>query len=123
MMKAYNSRVIDDHDDGRFQLFEESTTNDLRYLPPSIAALVLHIKRSSYQAGWVWGNSLTQNSPPSPESCGWTMYKENLYIQWKYNAIHVNLDDVVRTCGCRTDKRTKCKCAKSNVKCLTYCNF
>ena len=76
-MKAYNSRVIDDYDDGRFRLFEESTTNDLRYLPPSIAALVLHIKRSSYQAGWVWGNSLTQNSPPSPESCGWTMYKEN----------------------------------------------
>ena len=34
LMKAYNSRVIEDYDDGRFQLFEESTTNDLRYLPP-----------------------------------------------------------------------------------------
>ena len=39
----------DNLDEFRFQLFERSSTNDLRNLPPSSAALVLHINSSAYQ--------------------------------------------------------------------------
>ena len=37
----------------RFQYFQRLSTNELRCLPPSRDALVLHIKRSAYQAGWI----------------------------------------------------------------------
>jgi hypothetical protein len=41
-------------------------------LPPTRAALVEHGKRTVYQAGHVWGQSLAPNpSLPSPQGWGW----------------------------------------------------
>ena len=41
-------------------------------LPPTRAALVEHVKRTVYQAGNVWGQSLAPNpSLPSPQGWGW----------------------------------------------------
>ena len=37
----------------RFHLFNASSTNDHRRLPPTTAALKQHMMRAAYQAGWV----------------------------------------------------------------------
>ena len=67
VMFSYNNRINnDDLDEFRFEMFQRSNANDRRNLPPSVAALVLHVHRSAYQAGWVWGNSLELCAPPPP---------------------------------------------------------
>ena len=41
---------------------------------------------SSYQSGWIWGNSTSQEQVPPVESFGWTVQKESLSIHWtKYS--------------------------------------
>ena len=37
----------------RFSSFQQLCSNDLRCLPPTQDSLLLHIKRSAYQAGWI----------------------------------------------------------------------
>ena len=60
VMFAYNKNISDtDIDEFRLQMFHRSSVNDLRILPPSAASLALHIYRSAYQAGWVWGNMVS----------------------------------------------------------------
>ena len=45
----------------RLSLFKASTKgNPLWGLLPSADVFLLHIKRSCYQAGWVWGNTLSK---------------------------------------------------------------
>ena len=123
VMFSYNSRMNDDDlDEFRFQLFQRSSTNDLRNLPPSAAALVLHINRSAYQAGWVWGNTLTLYQTPSAELWGWKLFNEHLFVKWTFSSTHVDLDPVLGICRCRTLKCVSCKCAKNSRKCLTYCS-
>ena len=41
-------------DDVRYQLYMHSTSDSSRKLPPSSKGILLHIKRSAYQAGRVW---------------------------------------------------------------------
>ena len=109
VMFSYNNRMNDDDlDEFRFQLFQRSSTNDLRSLPPSAAALVLHINRSAYQAGWVWGNTLTLYPTPSPKLWGWNLFKEHLFVKWTFSNTHVDLDPVLGICRCRTLKCTSC---------------
>ena len=52
-----------DLDELRCQMFVNSNSNDFRTLPPSKDALLQHLLRASYQLGWVWGNSLSQEAP------------------------------------------------------------
>ena len=52
-------------------IFSQSSRT-FEYLPPTKAALVEHIKRVTYQAGYVWGQSLVaEQTLPSPASWGW----------------------------------------------------
>ena len=37
---------------------------------------------SSYQSGWIWGNSTSQEQVPPVESFGWTVQEESLSIHW-----------------------------------------
>ena len=55
-------------DELRLQLFKISSNNNFRELPPSEEGLELHIRRSSYQSGWIWGNSTSQEQVPTVES-------------------------------------------------------
>ena len=41
----------------REQIFAQSSRTS-EYLPPTKAALIEHIKRTTYQAGYIWGQSL-----------------------------------------------------------------
>ena len=91
-------------------------------LPPSKDALRYHIFRSAYQAGWIWGNSLAQVTPPPPELWGWQLYKSYLKIYWTSLNIQKELDKAICTRQCRTQKCNKCKCSKNKTSCLKYCN-
>ena len=121
VMFAYNKNISDtDIDEFRLQMFHRSSVNDLRILPPSAASLALHIYRSAYQAGWVWGNTLSLNPMPSTEFWGWRIHKGHLCIKWTFNS-RVDLDPATGICKCKTLKCTACICAKSSRRCLTFC--
>ena len=50
-----------------FLLFTKSSENKLRKLPLTRVALQLHISRSAYGAGWIWGVTLQPSDQiPSP---------------------------------------------------------
>ena len=49
----------------RYEIFVSSSSNELRDIPPSLDALSLHVCRSAFQAGWIWGNSVSQAACPS----------------------------------------------------------
>ena len=53
-----------------FLLFTMSSENKLRKLPPTREALQLHILRSAYAAGWIWGMTL-QPSDQIPSLVDW----------------------------------------------------
>ena len=70
-------------DELRLQLFKTSSNNNFRELPPSEEGLELHIRRSSYQSGWIWGNSTGQEQVPPRQSkvlAGLYKRKACLYI-------------------------------------------
>ena len=64
--------------DARKHLF--ATGNRLiENIPPTRDALMLHVKRSTYQAGYIWGQTLlTTPQLPSPSEWGW----EKLGTTW-----------------------------------------
>ena len=47
--------------------FKKSTYNDLHLLPPSKDTLRQHIYRASYQAGYLWRQSVEELDIPDPE--------------------------------------------------------
>ena len=117
---AYSKKIDYDLDELRFNMFQKLSSNELRSLPPSNDALLLHTFRCAYQAGWVWGNSLTQCNPPPPELWGWKIYKDHLCIQWTSLDINYYLQMTFSICRCRTI--SQCKCAKNKILCLKYRN-
>ena len=54
----------------RLNKFQKSTDDDLRKLPPSREALSQHVKRSCYQAGYLWQESLLDLALPKPTEWG-----------------------------------------------------
>ena len=65
----------------RAQLFKSSSSNSFRELPPSKQSLELHVQRSVYQAGWVWGNSISQEKHPLFTDCGWRIKNDQLFVK------------------------------------------
>ena len=95
------SKEIYDLDELRFQMFRISSNNCFRDLPPSKQALKLHVKRSAYQAGWIWGNSISQIDSPHPQDWGWLVNNEQLIIEWTEVHDQSTLTSLVKTCKCR----------------------
>lgn len=112
--------------DTRIALFKCSTADDLRKIPPSHDSLLQHVLRSAYTAGWVWGNTLTQQKPPPKELWGWILDIEKSLILFKWTSAFNSKPTVqaTTTCKCRAKnlKCTKCLCGKAKVRCLRYCS-
>ena len=63
-----------------FLLFTKSTENILRKLSSTREALQLHILRSAYFAGWIWGATLQPSDQiPSPVDWGWKYSKDKRF--------------------------------------------
>ena len=53
-----------------YLLFTKLRDNNIRKLPPTREALCLHVFRSTYAAGWIWGVTLKCNVVvPYPVEC------------------------------------------------------
>ena len=103
-----------------FSIFRQLPQNDLRRLPPSREALRLHISRSAYVGGWIWGSALLEHCQiPPPTNWGWKFQQNILTPVWCPD-MTVKLDDFLFTCTCKT-QCTRCKCFTREVGCLPYC--
>ena len=108
----------------RQQLFAKGTRT-LENIPPTYDALHQHVKRTAFQAGHIWGQSLLRDPEvPSPGDWGWT--KEGQSSSWQplwttlphaqdccYELIH---------CGCKKSCRGQCIYFKASLKCTALCS-
>ena len=125
VISAYGGKQLEHGlNDFRLQLFKKASSNNLRELPPSQQGLNLHIKRSIYQSGWIWGNSITQRAIPPATEFGWFNTGDNLAILWTLGSSGDLLKKITKTCGCRSGPNKSCKscvCGKANLECLDQC--
>lgn len=128
---AYGGAYSGNLNEFRLKSFKASASNNLRELPPSRSGLELHVRRASYQAGWVWGNTVSQEPTPKLSEFGWTVVDGRPEIRWSIDGSKANIiDKVTKTCKCKVssssqnqpkDKCTSCMCAKAKLSCLEHC--
>ena len=110
----------------RFYMFKQSNT--MRDIPPTAESLLRHIKRSAFQAGHIWGNTISQEPVPDVEQWSW--------VKLSCGAMQIDstpslnpdiLKDLVTTC--KHQKSTlatvtceTCTCAKKGLQCLEQCS-
>ena len=97
-------------------MFISKSSDNLRDLPPAKDSLILHVMRSAYRGGWIWGNTSAEITLPSVEEWGW----QRLYIKWT-SIEGSNLDFILETCKCRTLSCKACKYTKKKLKCISLC--
>ena len=103
----------------RFNLYLRCKS--LRELPPSEHALYRHIKRSAFQAGWIWGNTFHQERVPSVFDYGWKKdTSSQLAIDWAPDLDRKILNDFIATCkhpksALSNVNCSKCGCAKKDI--------
>ena len=108
-------------DEFRLTTFKASSSNNLRELLPSRRGLELHVRRASYQAGWVWGNAISQEPAPKLSEFGWTVVNGKPNILWSADCAKTGIiDEITKTCKCKVssssvnepkDKCKNCICA------------
>ena len=97
--------------EARQSLFAQSSRT-LENIPPSQAALTEHIKRATFQAGFIWGQALL----PCPGDWGWSQNDD------RWTPVWTTLPEASRSChelihcGCRKACRGLCKCYKANLQ-------
>ena len=110
-----------DLDTQRMREFEFSTSNSLRLIPPSKSGLVQHIKRASYEAGWIAYQCIQNIELPDPKEWGWNFINGVYLPRWQENPNPIDALIVTSTCSCVMSKCNKCICSKHNLQCLTFC--
>ena len=109
--------------DARKQLFAFGNRK-IENIPPSLHALEQHVKRSVYQAGHIWGQSLIgQPQVPSPDLWGW----ERISHDSPWTPCWTTLPQAAKgcqellKCGCKKACTKRCKCFKAGLKCTQLC--
>lgn len=91
-------------------------------IPPTKAALLQHVKRVVYQAGYCWGQALiAEQNLPCPSEWGWI--KDQNYWQPMWTTLPEaakSCQELIR-CGCTRRCQGNCKCAKASLKCTNNC--
>jgi hypothetical protein len=113
---------LDRVNEARKQLFAQGSRS-IDNIPPTKAALLQHVKRAVYQAGYVWSQALVPAPRlPSPGLWGWSATDEGWTPFWTdlpeaaiscYELVH---------CGCKKGCKRQCKCRSSNLQCTELCN-
>ena len=123
---CYGQEGLTSVNEARLKIFKSSVSKNLRELPPCRSSLELHVQRSAYQSGWVWGNTLSQKPVPPVYDWGWYKVQDGrLGIRWCPIDTSLNnndsiLLDSIKTCRCK-DICKNCNCARKNIACLKYC--
>ena len=118
------SHRFSDINDDRIVSFFGSPDPKLRETVLSRNGLLEHVKQSAYQAGWLWRECLLNIILPIPALWGWKPNSENVDTfspQWQQSASETTIEEVLTTCGCKTDSCKNCKCGILGEKCLAFC--
>ena len=100
--------------------FQMKTT--FEYLPPTKAALVEHIKRTTRIAGYVWGQSIISKQVlPSPNLWGWVKSETGWVPFWTPLPRAAKAMNVLISCGCTTWCTGSCSCYKKGFVCTAIC--
>ena len=113
------SCTLTDVNKTRQQIFAQSSRT-FEYLPPTKAALVEHIKRTTHLAGYVWGQSIIAKQVlPSPNLWGWIKSETGWVPFWTALPRAAKAMNVLISCGC-TARRTG-RCYKKGIVCTAIC--
>ena len=95
---------------------------DFDNMPPTKDALIQHILRAAYQAGYIWGQALiTRPNLPDPSNWGWLKTGNTWDPVWTtLPPITKQLKDLV-VCKCKKICKPPCKCCVAGVKCTSLC--
>lgn len=113
---------LTDVNEARKHLFSYCNRN-LENIPPSRAALLQHVKRAAYQAGYVWGQTLEANPTlPSPSEWGWKLDSERIWVPlWSTLPEASKGCRELITCACKKRCTGRCQCAKASLPCTQLC--
>ena len=107
--------------DARKELFAQSGRS-IDNIPPTQGALLQHIKRTCYQASYIWAQALTPSPVlPNPVDWGYKLLDTVLIPYW------TDLEDVTKTCkelvhcGCKKSCKIPCKCRSLHLQCTELC--
>ena len=101
---VYHGKHIDCIDSERLRDFEHSTHSNLKLIPPSRSGL-----------------RVENVALPLPSDWGWKLIKGQYCPVWDSNGSSIDADLLTSTCGCATQKCSKCKCATSLLRCIPLC--
>lgn len=108
--------------DARLDLFARKQRS-YDSIPPTRGALVEHIKRATYMAGCIWGQSVSCNmSIVSPGGFGWIKKGDTWQIVWTKVAPIAESCQQLTKCGCKSECRGRCKCFKLSLPCTALCS-
>ena len=113
---------LEDINQARKHLFAQKGRS-IENIPPTKAALVQHIKRAVYQAGYCWAQATTPSPVlPCPSEWGW---KRKEPCSWEANwtslpEATVACRELLR-CGCKKGCKKNCKCSKAALQCTALC--
>ena len=98
----------------RMNLFTKCSRN-IDNIPPTRAALEEHIKRSVYQAGYIWGQCLqSQPQLPCANDWGWRKSEDGCYKpMWTTLPVAEKACLELIACGCTKSCSGNCKCVKT----------
>ena len=108
----------------RKQLFSRKNRS-LDNIPPTRLrdALLQHVKRASYQAGHVWGQSFIADPYlPSPSDWGWELVDSLWKPVWMTLPQAAQCCPELVRCGCKSGCTTRhCKCVRACLHCTSLC--
>ena len=104
----------------RYELFKFNG-KDFDQLPPTKDALVQHVKRASFIAGHIWGQSLQKvQILPSPSEWGFQKNDAGSWVPlWK--TLPTISKSHLHICRCKKQCKPPCVCAKNSVICIPLC--
>lgn len=108
--------------DARKRLFTQKG-RAIDNLPPSQDALIQHIKRAVYQAGYCWAQMMVASPVlPSPGDWGWKKKDEGGWeISWTTLPEASQACRELIRCGCKKGCTRQCKCRKAALQCTALC--
>ena len=108
----------------RQYIFGQSSKPGFEYLPPTRPALTQHIKRTTYQAGYIWAKSLVpmQEINEQSSSWGWVEGDSSWTTYWTPlpRAVKAMQGEVMR-CGCIVKCVGMCSCYSRGLICTALC--
>jgi len=112
--------------DARRDLFTRKGRDIEAIPPPPSDALRQHAKRSIYQAGHCWGNSVVLSPPfPCPSEWGWVKVSNDMWAPlWMTIPPASQSCQELLKCGCKSGRGCagRCKCVKAQLPCTALCN-